>query len=45
MIWAGIGYHGKTEIKFITGRMNSKMYLKMIDQQINTYATKIAGDK
>ena len=45
MIWAGIGYRGKTEIKFITGRMNSKIYLEMIDQQINAYATKIAEDK
>lgn len=45
MILCGIGCYGKMEIKFITGKMNSKMYLEMIEEQINTYATRIAGEK
>ncbi|CAK9833057.1 Transposable element Tc3 transposase [Anthophora retusa] len=45
MIWSGIGYYGKMDINFISGKLNSKKYLEMIDQQINAYATRIAGDK
>lgn len=26
MIWAGIGYNGKTEIKFCSGKMNSLLH-------------------
>lgn len=36
----GIGYWDKMEIKFIAGKLNSK-----IDEKINTYATRITGNK
>ena len=39
MTWAG-----KLGIKFITRKLNSKRYIEMIDEQINTYATRIAGN-
>ena len=32
MIWGGIGYRGKMEIKFITGKLNSEKYIEMIDE-------------
>ena len=45
MVWAGIGYRGKTEIKFIQGCMNSAGYLNLIKNQIQTYARRIARKK
>ena len=33
------------EIKFIRGTLNSRRYVEVIDEQINTYATRIAGNK
>ena len=45
MIWRGIGYGNKLKTKFITGKLNSKKYVEIIDEQINTYATRIAGSK
>lgn len=43
MIWSGVGYSGKMDIKFCTGIMNSKRYLDMINEQITSHATRIAG--
>lgn len=31
MAWAGIGYYGSTEIKFIIGKMKSLGYINLID--------------
>ena len=45
MIRGGDGYYGKLEIKFITGKLNSRKYVETIDEQIDTYATRIAGNK
>jgi transposase len=45
MIWTGIGYHGRTDIKFIGGKINSKMYLQLISEQIERHATRISGEK
>ena len=42
MIWAGIGYFGKTSIKFIDGRMNSVRYINLIKKQINNHAERIS---
>ena len=44
MIWRGIGYQGKMEIKFITRKLDSKKYIEMIDEQI-TYTTQISENK
>ena len=33
------------EIKFVTRKLNSKRYIEKIDEQINTRATRIAGNK
>ncbi|KAK2577631.1 hypothetical protein KPH14_012896, partial [Odynerus spinipes] len=44
MLWAGISYNGKTEIKFIDGRMKSTGYLKLIKEQIHDNGRRIAGD-
>ena len=35
MVWAGIGYFGKTSIKFINGRINSVRYMNLIKEQKN----------
>ena len=43
MVWAGIGYFGKTSIKFIDERMNSVWYLNLIKEQINNHAERISG--
>ena len=43
MFWAGIGYFGKTSIKFINGRMNSVRYINLIKEQINNHAERISG--
>ena len=43
MIWRGVGYYGKLEIKFITGQLNSKIYIETIDEQVNTYTTRIGN--
>ena len=40
MIQGGIGYRGKTEIKFITAQLNWLIY-----KQINAYTTRIAENK
>ena len=30
---------------FITGKLNSKKYIETIDEQINSYAVRIVGNK
>lgn len=43
MVWAGIGYHGKTDINILSGRQNSAKYIQLIDEQLSKHATRIAG--
>lgn len=43
MVWAEIGYFGKTCIKFIDGRMNSVRYINLINEQINNHAERVSG--
>ena len=43
IVWAGIGYFGKTSIKFINGRMNSALYIHLIQEEINNHAERISG--
>ena len=31
MVWAGVGYFGKTSVKFINGRINSVRYTNLIE--------------
>ena len=45
MIERNINYYGKVEIKFIVGKLNSKKYIEITDKEINTYATRVAGNK
>lgn len=42
MVWASIGYNGNTEIKFISGKRNSKNYLDLIKDQLDNYALHIS---
>lgn len=44
MVWAGIGYKGKTDICIVDGKMKSPDYIKLIDDQIRTHAARIAGE-
>ena len=43
MVRAGVGYFGKTSIKFIVGRMCSVRYINLIKEQINNHAELISG--
>ena len=43
MVWAGIGYFGKTTIKFIVGRMNSVRYINLIKEQVSNHAERTSG--
>jgi transposase len=43
MVWAGIGFKGKTDIKFISGTMNSSSYIQLLDEQLRRHGTRIAG--
>ena len=36
---------GKMEVKFITGNLNNKKYIETIDEQMNTYMTRTAGNE
>lgn len=45
MTWLGTGCQREMEIKFISRRMNNKMYVELVDQRINTYAARTAGNK
>lgn len=41
MVWAVIGYQGKTDINFLSGRINSEKYIKLLDNQLNKHVTHI----
>ena len=43
IVWAGIGYFGKTSIKFIDGKTYSVRYINLIKEQINNHAERISG--
>ena len=43
MIWASIGYQGKSPIVFLEGRMNANRYIDLLRQQTNNFEA-IAGD-
>ena len=43
MVSVGIGYVGKTSIKFINERMNSVRHMILIKEQINNHAERISG--
>ena len=43
MVWAGIGYYGNTEIKFISGTMKSPNYITLIDEQLKKHAVTSGG--
>lgn len=43
MVWSGIGYSGKMDIKFCSGKITSKRYIEVINEQINSHAVRIAG--
>ena len=45
IIVGGINHYGKVEVKFIIGKLNSKKYTEMIDEEINTYVSQVAGNK
>lgn len=44
MLWAGIGYRGVTEVKFINKTMNSKIYIDLIDEQLTKFGQTISGE-
>lgn len=44
MVWAAIGYHGKTDIVFLPGKLKSQDYIKIIDEQLTKYGNTIAGE-
>lgn len=37
MIWGGIGYDHKTDIVFISGRMNCQQYVNLLENQLQKY--------
>ncbi|CAK9806981.1 Transposable element Tc3 transposase [Anthophora quadrimaculata] len=44
MLWAGIGYNGKTDLISINCKMNATTYRNLIQNQIAKYATHIARE-
>ena len=40
--WAGIGFHGRTDIVFIEGRLNARGYLALICEQPQRHGERIA---
>lgn len=34
MVWGGVGYRQRTNIRFVSGRMNSNDYLKLVDEEV-----------
>lgn len=38
MIWTGIGYEGKINLRFFEEKMNSQKYINLILERINKYA-------
>jgi len=43
MVWAGIGFGGKTDIVFANGRINSEIYQNMIGPQLEKFAEAMCG--
>lgn len=44
MIWGGIGFNQRTDIVMISGRINSKDYLALIENQLKKYFEKESKD-
>lgn len=45
MVWGGIGFKGKTSIRFINGKMKSIDYVQFINEKITTHAEQISEEK
>lgn len=45
ILWCGIGYHGKTDLVFFSGNLNSENYLRIIDEQLSEHGNNIAGEQ
>jgi hypothetical protein len=43
MVWAGVGFNGKTNIAMISGKMKSKEYIDLLNTHLLTFAAKIGG--
>lgn len=44
MIWGGIGYDHKTDLVFISGRMNSQQYVNLLENQLKKYFELVPKD-
>ena len=44
MEWGGNGYNREMELQFITKQLKSEAYVKMISEQIQTSAKRVAGE-
>lgn len=42
MVWAAIGYHGRTDVKFINTSMNAIKYIEILEEQLTLHASTIA---
>lgn len=45
MIWGAIGYYGKCDLQFISGKINSVDYVNMLKEVLPAFGRKIAGKK
>lgn len=45
MVWAGIGWSGRTELVIIDGRMNSEAYKEMLKKYLIPFTGRISGQK
>lgn len=45
MAWGAIGYNGKTNIRFVNGKLKSPDYMKLINEEIMLHAQRIRGEK
>lgn len=45
MVWAAIGYNGKTELVFINGKQNSIKYKETLIKYLIPFTTQITGDE
>ena len=43
MVWAAIGWNGRSELAFINGKMNSKRYGEMLKTHLLPFARRITG--
>ena len=44
MIWAAIGYYGRTELAFLSGRQNSQNYKETLEMYFLPFAERIGGN-